>query len=118
MALIESEVEQLALLITQETANLENLIMATKADLEAALTRLGTNVDGVKADVTQARTQLTAMQGTLDRFVAEDATEDAAFQSTIDDLKRQLAEAGSTLDGAVSSINAMADAVAGTQKPA
>lgn len=115
MPWITSESEQIAALIAGARAHLEALIMATKADLENALARLGANVNGVRNEVTQARTQLTAMQATLDRFVAEDTTEDAAFQATIDDLRRQLAEAGATLDGAVTSINALADATAGAQ---
>lgn len=111
----QSPLEQLADYLVEHVderfTTLEALIMATKADLEAALGRLGTAVDGVKAAVTEARGQLTTMQQTLDRFVAEDTTEDAAYQAQIDDLKRQLADAAGTLDGAVASIDAMAQAV-------
>lgn len=81
--------------------------MATKADLEASLSRLQTAVTTKVGDVSA---QLAAMQSTLDGFVRDDATEDAAYQAQIDDLKAQLQ---SQLADAVASVNAMADAVSG-----
>lgn len=79
--------------------------MATKAELDAALTRLQA---AITTRVDDLNGKLTGMQTTLDRFVSEDATEDAAFQATIDDLKAQLQ---SQLDAAVASVNAMAESV-------
>jgi chromosome segregation ATPase len=106
-ALIESEAEQLAHMILR----LENLIMATKADLERSLAGLSTAVDGVKQQVNEARSQLTALGASFDAFKAEDATEDDAYEARIADLQRQLTEAQGTLDGAVTAIDAMAAAV-------
>lgn len=105
---IHSEAEQLAHLITQQTTYLESIIMATKAELDASLTRLQTAVSG-KVDALSAH--LAGMQQTLDSFVAADTTEDAAFAQEIADLKAQLA---SQLDGAVAAVNALTDAVSGT----
>lgn len=79
--------------------------MATKAELDAALTRLQT---AVTAKVQEVSDRLTAMQTTLAQFQSDDATEDAAYQATIADLRAQLE---SQLNDAVAAVDAMAQAV-------
>ena len=105
MSLIESEAEQLARLIVQQTALVENLLMATKADLEAALSRLQSAVTSKVQDVSD---HLAAMQQTLEQFQTDDATEDANYEAQIADLRAQLA---AQLDDAVTSVNALTEAV-------
>lgn len=91
--------------------------MATKADLEAALSNLQTAVTSkigeASASVEAARAQLTTVQATLDTFVSEDRLEDAAYEARITDLQRQLADAVSGLGDAVVSINAVTASVQG-----
>lgn len=103
-----SPLEQAICHVDTRIDHLEAIMAATKADLEAALSRLQTVVSG-KVDALSA--SLAGMQQTLNQFVADDATEDARYQAQIDDLKRQLA---SQLDDAVAAVNALTDAVGGT----
>jgi 2',3'-cyclic-nucleotide 2'-phosphodiesterase (5'-nucleotidase family) len=100
-----------------EIAELKELTVATKAELQDALTGLQTavttKIGEATASVEAARTQVATVQTTLDTFIASDAVEDAGYEAQIADLRSQLASASTGLDDAVTSIKALTASVSG-----
>jgi hypothetical protein len=103
---IVSELQQVLTYIAFRFDRMEQN-MATKAELESALSRLQTAVTAKVQDVSD---KLTAMKKTLGDFVAADTFEDATYEATIADLRAQL---GSDLDAAVAAVDALTASVSG-----
>lgn len=91
--------------------SLEALIMATKAELEAAQAAQSAAFADYSADVTARLQELAAaqaaMQQTLDAAVGNDAEQNAL----IADLQGQLAAMAQTTDEVVTRANALTDAI-------
>ncbi len=103
--------EALGLILTNLDVLTERVyLMATKAELTAALDSLKS---AVTTKVQAISDQLTTLTTSFEAFRAEDTTEDAAFTARIAELQAQLAEATTLADDALAAINATTAAVEG-----
>jgi uncharacterized protein YoxC len=110
-----TEDQRFAHYIADRFDRLEEMVMATKEQLEKGLGELTSSITRLGANVQTSHTrtieQLAAMQKTLDDFVAADTTEDADFQATIDTLTRQLADATASSDTTLTTVQSLTAAV-------